>query len=89
MRRIRCNVAVSLDGYIADTHGGFDWIPRDATVDFAALFARVDTILLGGRSYDTVDRKAHHRGSLALVYVISRHYLRAHRTARPSCAMIR
>lgn len=45
---------MSLDGYIADAHGKFDWIVHDPTVDFAALFARVDTILLGRRSYDTV-----------------------------------
>lgn len=54
MRRLRYNVAMSLDGYIADDHDGFDWIPNDDTVDFAALFARVDTILLGRRTFETV-----------------------------------
>lgn len=52
MRRLRYNVAMSLDGYIADTHDAFDWILNDDTVDFAGLFARVDTIMLGRRSYD-------------------------------------
>lgn len=52
MRRVRYNVAASLDGYIAGPGGEFDWIPHDPTVDFAAIFARVDTVLLGRRSYD-------------------------------------
>lgn len=51
MRRVRYNVAASLDGYIATSAGGYDWIPQDSTVDFAALFAKVDTVLLGRHSY--------------------------------------
>lgn len=52
MRKVRYNVAASLDGYIAGPHGEFDWIPEDPAVDFAALFARVDTVLIGRRSYE-------------------------------------
>ena len=51
MRQVRYNLAASLDGYIAGPGGEFDWIPQDPTVDFAALFARVDTVLLGRHSY--------------------------------------
>jgi|SRR6185503_8216781 len=54
MRQVRYNVAMSLDGYIADSQGRFDWILNDDTVDFAALFARVDTFILGRRTYETV-----------------------------------
>lgn len=54
MRRLRYNVAASLDGYIADANGAFDWILHDDTVDFVGLFERVDTIVLGRRTYDTV-----------------------------------
>lgn len=54
MRLVRYNVAASLDGFIADRFGGFDWIPDDATVDFATLFARVDTVLLGRHSFEVV-----------------------------------
>jgi len=56
MRPVRYNVAASLDGFIADADGGFDWIPQDSAVDFAAIFARVDTVLLGRRSYEVVRR---------------------------------
>jgi dihydrofolate reductase len=56
MRLVRYNVAASLDGFIADRNGRYDWIPLDPTVDFAAIFARVDTVLLGRRSYELVLR---------------------------------
>jgi len=45
---------MSLDGYIADHNDGYDWIPNDETVDFEGLFARVDTILIGRRTYEAV-----------------------------------
>lgn len=52
MRLVRYNVAASLDGYVAGPHGSFDWIPDDPTVDFGRIFARVDTVLLGRKSYE-------------------------------------
>src|SRR3954465_2356977 len=54
MRRVRYNVAASLDGFIAGPDGSFDWIPDDPAVDFAALFANVDAVLLGRLSYELV-----------------------------------
>ncbi|HEX9165142.1 MAG TPA: dihydrofolate reductase family protein [Gemmatimonadales bacterium] len=54
MRPVRYNVAASLDGYIAGPNGEYDWIPEDPTVDFAAIFADVDTILVGRRSYEAM-----------------------------------
>jgi dihydrofolate reductase len=54
MRRIRYSVAASLDGYIATPEGGYDWIPADPEIDFAQLFARYDTVLMGRRSYEVV-----------------------------------
>jgi len=56
MRPVRYNVAASLDGYIAGPDGEFDWIPHDSTVDFASIFAKVDTVLLGRRSYELVQQ---------------------------------
>jgi dihydrofolate reductase len=52
MRQIRYGVAMSLDGYIADANGGFDWIVMDPDIDFAAIFARYDTLLMGRRTYE-------------------------------------
>jgi dihydrofolate reductase len=75
MRRVRYNVAASLDGFIADRDGGYDWIPLDPTVDFGAIFARVDTVLLGRHSYELVLREPSAASAWpagARVYVFSR-----------------
>lgn len=52
MRRVLYRVAASLDGFIAGSDGEIDWIVPDPTVDFASLYASVDTILLGRRTYE-------------------------------------
>jgi dihydrofolate reductase len=52
MRRVRYRVAASLDGYIAGPDGEIDWILPEPTVDFAALYAGFDTVLLGRRTYE-------------------------------------
>ncbi|HET7039808.1 MAG TPA: dihydrofolate reductase family protein [Gemmatimonadales bacterium] len=52
MRRIRYQVATSLDGYIADRRGGYDWIVMDPDIDFNAIFAQFDTLLMGRKTYE-------------------------------------
>ncbi len=54
MRRLRYQVAMSLDGFIADTHDGYDWITSDPTIDFAALFREFDLFVMGRRTWDVV-----------------------------------
>lgn len=54
MRRIRYQVATSLDGYIAGPKGEADWIIMDPDIDFRALFAQFDTLLVGRRTFEAM-----------------------------------
>ena len=51
-RRLRYQVAVSLDGFIADANGGYDWIVHDPGIDFKALYAQFDTVVMGRKTFD-------------------------------------
>lgn len=53
-RRIRYQVAASLDGYIAPPGGDTDWIVPEPTFDFTAHFAQFDTFLLGRHTYEAM-----------------------------------
>jgi dihydrofolate reductase len=53
-RRLRYQVAASLDGFIAGPNGEYDWIVMDPAIDFAALFASFDTAVMGRKTYDAV-----------------------------------
>ena len=53
-RRLRYQVAVSLDGFIAGTDGEADWIVMDPSIDFDALFKEFDTAVMGRRTYETM-----------------------------------
>jgi dihydrofolate reductase len=52
VRRLCYAVAASLDGFIAGPHGEYDWIVHDSAIDFAAMFARYDTLLMGRGTYE-------------------------------------
>ncbi|MGE3959970.1 MAG: dihydrofolate reductase family protein [Vicinamibacterales bacterium] len=54
MRKVRYNVAASLDGFIARPDGRFDWIVEDASIDFAALTREFDTALLGRATWEVM-----------------------------------
>ena len=56
MRRIRYQVAASLDGYIAGPKGEADWIITDPEIDFRAIFAKFDTLLIGRRTFEAMIR---------------------------------
>ena len=73
MRRVRYRVAASLDGYIAGPNGEIDWIVADPTVDFAAVYAEFDTVLLGRRTYElTLQPGAPRWPAGWRIYVVSR-----------------
>jgi dihydrofolate reductase len=51
-RRLRYQVAVSLDGFIAGPGGEYDWIVMDPAIDFGALFKEFDTAVMGRKTYE-------------------------------------
>lgn len=57
MRRLRYGVAMSLDGFIAGPNGEYDWIVQDPNIDFAAMFAEYDTLLMGRKTYEVASEK--------------------------------
>jgi dihydrofolate reductase len=52
MRRIRYQVAMSLDGYIAGPKGEADWIVMDPEIDFGEMMSQYDTLLMGRKTYE-------------------------------------
>ena len=52
MRQLRYGVATSVDGFIAGLKGEFDWIVHDPAIDFAAMYRRFDTFLMGRRTFE-------------------------------------
>lgn len=54
MRRLRYQVATSLDGFIAASDGSYDWLTHDPSIDFAALFAQFDAFVMGRRTFEVV-----------------------------------
>ncbi len=53
-RRLRYQVAVSLDGFIARSNGDYDWIVMDPGIDFAALYQEFDVAVMGRKTHDVM-----------------------------------
>jgi dihydrofolate reductase len=64
MRRIRYQVAMSLDGFIAGPKGEADWIINDPEIDFRALFAQFDAALIGRRTFEAMARGKKKAGAM-------------------------
>lgn len=60
MSRIRYQVAMSLDGYIAGPKGEYDWIVPDPEVDrfLARLYTQFDTFIMGRRTFELMQSVA-------------------------------
>jgi dihydrofolate reductase len=54
MRRLRYQVAASLDGFIAGPKGDYDWIVSDPSIDFGAVFKEFDTAVMGRKTYEVM-----------------------------------
>ncbi len=52
MRRVRYSVAASLDGFIADPDGGYDWIVMDDAIDFSKMYEEFDAFVMGRKTWD-------------------------------------
>ena len=72
-RLIRFSVAMSIDGFIATLDGGYDWIPMDDGIDFAAYLAKIDTLLMGRGTFETANATEEGRAIFdgMAVYVVS------------------
>jgi len=53
-RRLRYGVAASLDGFIAEPDGGYDWIVHDPSIDFVALHRQFGAAVMGRKTYELV-----------------------------------
>lgn len=51
-RRLRYQVAATLDGFIAGLNGEYDWIVPDPAIDFKALYAQFDTAVMGRKTFE-------------------------------------
>lgn len=59
MRKITLFIAMSLDGYIADSHGKVDWLQgqadEDESIDSYSKFIKdIDTVIMGWNTYQQI-----------------------------------
>ncbi|WP_446742862.1 dihydrofolate reductase family protein [Silvibacterium acidisoli] len=74
MRKVQYGVAVSLDGYIAGPNGETDWIKIDPEIDFSAIWAQFDTLLMGRKTYEAAMKRLGRAAfSGKVVFVFSKH----------------
>lgn len=74
MRIVTYGAACSLDGFIARADGGIDWLQftADAQQIMAAYWQRIDTILMGRKTYEVAARSGGGGGGGIETFVFSR-----------------
>jgi dihydrofolate reductase len=78
-RKIILNLATSLDGYICDENGGFDWIVGDGDkshdtkkqFNFEEFTNTIDTIVMGKTAFEDSVKKTMESFSDKTIYVVS------------------
>jgi dihydrofolate reductase len=53
-RNIILFIATSLDGYIARKDGGIDWLFTDQDYGYEQFYSRIDTVIMGRKTYEDV-----------------------------------
>ncbi len=64
-RKIVLNLAISLDGYIADKDGGFDWIKgnddnrqnTENKFDFDEFLRLTEVVVMGSKAYEELSKR--------------------------------
>jgi dihydrofolate reductase len=69
-KRLRYQVAVSLDGFIAGPKGEYDWIVMDRAIDFTALYNEFDTVVMGRKTYAPVAAQRNHGAMRGMEVVV-------------------
>ena len=77
MRRLRYGVAMSLDGFIAGPNGECDWIMPDSGIDFTAIWAEYDTLLMGRKTFEVAWERAAAWPDLGHRWIVVSHALKA------------
>ena len=72
MRRIILGLGISLDGYIARLNGDVDFLFMPKDYSMAAFFKRIDTAILGRKTYDVAKKMGGGFGPGVKYYVFSR-----------------
>ena len=52
MRKIILFIASSLDGFIAKRNGNVDWLFMDADYGYSKFYSKVDTVIMGRKTYE-------------------------------------
>ncbi|HEX9745530.1 MAG TPA: dihydrofolate reductase family protein [bacterium] len=55
MRKITMYIACSLDGYIADSDEGIDWLFTDQDYGYSDFLDSIDTLIMGRKSWNIIE----------------------------------
>ena len=71
MRKVVLTVAISLDGYIACPDGSVDFLDTPKGFSMAAFMARIDTAILGRKTYEAGVKMGGSFGGSSIKYYVA------------------